>query len=191
MQLEAVLSFLDAKDPKLLTTPLHILLNALRDLDLYQDAKPARILEPGKVKGRQRDDMALKTVKVVSAVIMDQLHEYAGLTRPKAAEAVARTFSEFGLSKFRGRDITKVTVAKWRDQARKQNSTLRRKYRRLLAIDAEALAGDYKPERKRAFLLNRLSVTLISFGASGHKADKIRQRLAADIQRRIPDKPHC
>ena len=45
IQLKAVLQFLHAMDQKILTTPLHNLLNALMDL---QYAKPAKILEPKK-----------------------------------------------------------------------------------------------------------------------------------------------
>ena len=181
IQLKAVLQFLHAMDQKILTTPLLNLLNALMDL---QYAKPAKILEPKKTAHRQRDDMALRMVKVVSAVIMDQLQEYAELSRPDAATTVATALAKLGLSRFRGRSITATAVAKWRDQARQKNSTLSEQYEWIRAVDAKALAGGDPPGYKRAFLLHRLSVALIQYGES-QEANKVRQSFAAAIQRKI------
>jgi hypothetical protein len=193
IQLRAILIFLHSTNARAgsLTTPLWILLNALCDL---RDgaAKPAKILEPTKSKGgRQCDDLALRTVKIGAAVIMDQLQEYAGMKRHEAASAVAKVFSEFGLSKFRGRNVSTTTVAKWRDWAKEaaKTSALGREYRRRLATDAEALAQAAPQERKRAFLLERrLPILLVQFGAQGRKADKARLDLIERIQRRIPQK---
>ena len=71
-QLSAILKFFEADtQAKRLTTPLRILLSALTDL--HKGGKPAKILTSQKPGHRQRDDVALQTVKVVAAVIMDQL----------------------------------------------------------------------------------------------------------------------
>jgi hypothetical protein len=80
IQLTAILRFFQGTAAENLTLPLIVLLHALRDL---QDgtAKPARIFEPKRTKHRRRDDLVLRTTKVVAAVIMDQLHEHAKLSR--------------------------------------------------------------------------------------------------------------
>src|SRR5262249_35655281 len=116
IQLAAILDFFRGTEAERLNVPLHILLSALRDL---QDgtAKPGKIFEqPKRTKGRRPDDLALRTMKVVSAAIMDQLCEH--LSRTDAAREVAKVFSEYGLSNFRGRSISATTVTKWRDLAK-------------------------------------------------------------------------
>jgi len=188
-QLSAILKFFEADtQAKRLTTPLRILLSALTDL--HKGGKPAKILTSQKPGHRQRDDVALRTVKIVAAVIMDQLQEYAGLKRGNAASKVAKVFSEFGLSNFRGKHISAVTITKWRDQAKaaKEDSALGRQYKQILAFDAKALAQDAPPERKRDFLLKRrLPLLLIQFGeAQGLKALEARQRLIEEL---IPKNP--
>jgi hypothetical protein len=188
-QLSAILKFFEADiQTKGLTTPLCILLSALADL--HKGGKPAKILTSQKPGHRQRDDVALRTVKVVAAVIMDQLQEYAELKRDNAAKKVAKVFSEFGLSNFRGKRISAVTITKWRDQAKAapEDSELGREYKRLLAFDSKALAQDAPPERKRDFLLKRrLPLLLIQFGeAQGPKALEARQNL---IEKLIPKNP--
>jgi len=190
VQLAAILDFFGHTGAGGLMTPLVILLGALRDLQ--GGAKLAKILKPQTVKHRPRDDLALRTIKVVAAVVMDQLCEHARLSRPEAAKAVARTFSEFGLSNFRGRRVSATTIANWRDQIKEaaETSELAREYKRVCAIDAEVLAQNAPLESKRKFLLaRRLPLLLIQFGeARGTKAAKTRQRLCSDIQRRIPKK---
>jgi hypothetical protein len=170
-----------------LTMPLDILLNALRDLQ-NGTAKPAKIFEPKKTKGRRRDDLALRTMKVVAAVIMDQLCEH--LSRADAAQEVAKVFSEYGLSNFQGRRISATAITKWRDQAKEaKDPELTRQFNRLRSIDTGVLGQDAPLELKRDFLLKlRLPLLLIEFEARGPKAVKTRQRLISEYDRRIPKK---
>jgi len=190
LQLSAVLKFLEQTDEGCPTSPLRILLRALRDLE--GGAKPAKMLTPSRSKNRPRHDVVLRTVKIEAAVIMDQLHEHAKLSRSKAAEAVAKVFRESGLSDYRGLDISATTIEKWRDQAKEapETSEMGREFRRIRSIDAEILAKDAPLENKRDFLVKlRLPVFLTQFGAQGQKARKMRQGLILEIGRRIPKKP--
>jgi hypothetical protein len=189
IQLAAFLDFFRGTAAERLTLPLDILLSALRDL---QDgtAKPAKIFEPKRTTGRRRDDLALRTTKVVAAVIMDQLCEH--LSRADAAKEVAKVFSEYELSNFRGRRrISATAITKWRDRAKEaKDPELTRQFNRLRSMDTEVLGQDAPLELKRDFLLKvRLPLLLIEFGARGPKAAKTRQRLISDIERWIPKKP--
>jgi len=92
LQLSAVLNFLEQIDAGCPTSPLRILLAALRDLE--SGAKPAKMLAPRTSKNRPRDDVVLRKAKVVAAVIMDQLQEHARLSRIDAAEEVAKVFRD-------------------------------------------------------------------------------------------------
>ena len=186
-QLRAILNFLDGTAA--LTTPLVILSRALQDLE--SGAKPA-MLAPKTVKNRPRDDFTWQRVKIVAATIMDQLQEYADLSRTDAAKQVERVFSQYGLSTFRGRRVTATAISKWRDQAKQDRAEFGHQYKRFRAIDAEVLAKDAPLENKRQFLLaRRLPLLLIQIGARGPKAAKANQRLISDIQRRFPKKPAC
>jgi hypothetical protein len=190
LQLCAIVDFLDQTTARGLAIPLIMLSRALQDLQC--GAKPP-MLAATTVKNRPRDDWTWQRVKIVAATIMDQLHEYAGLSRPDAAKAVEKVFSQFGLSKFRNRNISKTTIEKWRDQVREvpQTSELGREYKRFRSIDAEVLAQDAPLENKRDFLLRRrLPLLLIGIGARGPKATKAKQRFISDIDRRIPKKPN-
>jgi hypothetical protein len=189
-QLSAIVKFFEADiQTKGLTTPLCVLLSAL--WDLHKGGKPAKILVPQKLSHRQRDDIVLRTVKVVAAVIMDQLHEHAKLRRSDAAKEVAKVFSEYGLKNFQGRAISATTITKWRDQAKEaKDPELTHEFTRIRSIDTEVLGKDVPLERKRDFLLKRrLPLLLTQLGAQGEKAAKTRQRLISDIARRIPKKP--
>jgi hypothetical protein len=189
-QLSAILKFFEADiQTKGLTTPLCVLLSALADL--HKGGKPAKILEPQKLGHRQRDDIVLRTVKVVAAIIMDQLREHAKLSRSDAAKEVAKVFSEYGLRNFQGRAISATAITKWRDQAKEaKDPELAREFNRIRSIDTEVLGRDVPLERKRDFLIKRrLPLLLIQIGAQGEKAAKTRQRLISDIDRRIPKKP--
>jgi hypothetical protein len=109
---------------------------------------------PQKVGHRQRDDIVLRTVKVVAAVIMDQLHEHAKLSRSDAAKEIAKVFSQYGLRNFQGRAISATAVMKWRDQAKEaKDPELAREFNRVRSIDTEALRRDAPLGNKRDFLL--------------------------------------
>jgi hypothetical protein len=187
-QLSAILKFLEADtQTQVLTTPLHVLLTAL--VDLHKGGKSAKILTPQKPGHRQRDDVAMQTVKVVAAVIMDQLCK--DLSRTDAAKEVAKVFSEYGLSNFQGRRISATAVTKWRDLAKgRKDPELTREFDRLRSMDTEILGQKAPLERKRELLLKvRLPLLLIEFGARGPKASETRQRMIEDIGRQIPKKP--
>jgi hypothetical protein len=187
LQLCAVLDFLDQTDARGLAIPLVILSRALQDLE--RGAKPP-MLVPKIVENRPRDDWTWQRVKIVAATIMDQLHEYGGLSRPDAAKAVENVFSQYGLSKFRNRQVTDTAISKWRDQARRDRAEFGREYKRFRSIDAQALAQDTPLERKRDFLLKRrLPSLLTGIGARGPTAEKAKQRLISG--RGIPKKPAC
>jgi hypothetical protein len=194
-QLSAILKFLEADiHTKCLTTPLHVLLTAL--VDVHKGGKPAKILTPQKPGHRQRDDVALQTIKVVAAVIMDQLcgkHSSGEhLSREEAAKEVVKVFAQYRLSKFRGRDISATAVTKWRDLAKeRQNPELTHQFNRLRAMDIEVLGKDAPLERKRELLLKvRLPQLLVEFGeAQGPKALEARQHLIKAIEGLIPKKP--
>jgi len=155
-QLAAILDFFRGTAAERLSLPLKILLNALRDL---QDgaAKPVKMFEPKGTKHRRRDDLDLRTIKVVSAVIMDQLCERSSrehLSRADAAKEVAKVFSEYGLSDFRGRSISATAVTKWRDQAKEaKDPEFTRQFNRLRSIDTGVLGHDAPLELKRNLLL--------------------------------------
>jgi hypothetical protein len=180
-QLNAVVNFLCQAVPNCPIDPLIRLSNALQDIE--RGSEPP-MLKPQPVKGRPPDDVDWVGVKIISATIMDQLHEYAEMSRPEAAKAVAKKFAELGLSTFRGRNISATAITKWRDEAKTAagNSKLGRFYKHSRLIDAKPLARrDVPPEHKRDFLLHRLSAFLISFGAQGQKAEGTRQRLISEI----------
>src|SRR5262249_37314672 len=147
LQLHAVLEFLDQTAAHGLTIPLVILNRALQDLQ--RGAKPP-ILAPKTVENRPLDDWTWQRVKIVAATIMDQLHEYAEMSRPDAAKAVAKVFSEYGRSNLRKRRVTATAISKWRDQAKRapETSEFGREYKRHRALDAEALAQDAPLENK-------------------------------------------
>jgi hypothetical protein len=191
IQLAAVLDFFrgTAAEHLSLLAPLHILLSALRDLQ-EGTAKPLKIFEPKRTKGgRPGDDLALRSIKVVTAVIMDQLCE--NLSREKAAEEVVKVFSRYKLSNFRGRDISATAVTKWRERAKEgKDPELTHQFNRLLSMDTEILGQDASLERKRDLLLKvRLPQLLIEFGARGPKAEKTRQQLISELDRQIPKNP--
>jgi hypothetical protein len=189
LQLHAILEFFGQTAARGLTIPLVILSRALQDLQ--RDAKPP-MLAPKTVENRPHDDWTWQRVKIVAATIMDQLHEYAEMSRPEAAKAVANVFSEYGLSNFRKRRVTATAISKWRDQAKQapETSEFGREYKHHRAFDAEVLAKDAPLENRRQFLLaRRLPLLLIGIGARGPKAAKAKQRSISDVDRRIPKKP--
>ena len=192
LQLRTILNFLSQNDARHLILPLLILCSALEDLE--GGVKPAKILTPRKSENRPRDDVTLRSVKLVAAVTMDQLLEYAKLSRADAARAVAKAFHEAGLSIIQGRKVTSTAITKWRDLAKEaaKDTELAREFKRFRSFDAEALARDAPADRKRDFLLKRrLPLFFIQIGGRGPVAAEARQRQISDIQRRIPKKPVC
>jgi hypothetical protein len=189
IQLAAILDFFrgTAAESLDLLAPLHVLLTAL--VDLHKGGKPSKILTSQKPGHRQRDDVALQSVKVVAAVIMDQLCEH--LSRKEAAKEVSKAFSEYGLSDFRGRRISATAITKWRDKAKgTKDPEFTRQFNRLRSMDTKELGQDASLERKRELLFKvRLPYLLIEFGARGPKAAETRQRLISEIGRLIPKKP--
>jgi hypothetical protein len=187
IQLAAILDFFrgTAAERLSLLAPLHVLLTAL--VDLHKGGKPAKILTSQKPGHRQRDNVALQSVKVVAAVIMDQLCEH--LSRADAAKEVAKVFSEYGLSDFRGKRISATAVMKWRDLAKeRKDPELTRQFNRLRSMDTEFLGQNASLDFKRVFLLKvRLPLLLTQFGeAQGPKALEARQRIIEEL---IPKKP--
>jgi hypothetical protein len=184
LQLRAILKFLEGTAA--VTIPLVMLNRALEGLE--RGTKPA-MLAPKTVRNRPRDDWVWQRVKIVAATIMDQLQEYADLSRKDAAKDVEKVFSQYGLSTFRGRRVTATAISKWRDQARRDKAEFGRDYKHFRSIDAEVLAKEVPLENKRQFLLaRRLPILLIGIGARGTKAAKTRQQLISELDRRIPKK---
>jgi hypothetical protein len=191
-QLRKILNFLKETDAEGLILPLLILCSALEDL--ADGAMPAKILTPLKSKNRPKDDVVLRSVKLVAAVTMDQLFEYAELSRADAARAVAKAFHEAGLSTIQGRKVTPTAISKWRDLAKEapKDSKLAREFKRFRSVGAEALTRDAPADSKRDLLLKRrLPLFFIQIGGRGPVAAKTRQRRILDIQRQIPKKPVC